>query len=451
MREVVILSAVRTPIGRLRGALSHMRPDDLAALVIRAAVERAGVEPGEVDEVFLGCTNQAGEDNRNVARMALLLAGLPEHVAGVTVNRLCASGLTAVNQAARAIRSGEGDVYVAGGVESMTRAPFALPKSPVPFGPGGNVTAYDTALGWRFPNPRMEALFPLESMGETAENIVAAAAAGEVAGGPITREQQDAFALRSHERAMRAMRDGAFTAELVPVPVLDQRGEVVDLVTRDEQPRVSIDERGASLTTNLGSLAALRPAFRKGGSVTAGNSSSLNDGAAALVLTTRERAEELGVEPLATWVGSAAAGVDPRRMGLGPVPATRKLLARTGVGVEDLDLVELNEAFAAQALAVIRELGLDEERTNVHGGAIALGHPLGCSGARILTTLLHALERRATAGERARYGLATLCVGVGQGEATLVETLREGPPARVLGSAADGSTFARQGRPFGGA
>jgi acetyl-CoA acetyltransferase family protein len=421
VNEVVIVSAVRTPIGRLRGSLSQVRPDDLAGLIVREAVKRAGVEPGEIEEVILGCANQAGEDNRNVARMALLLADLPMHVAGVTVNRLCASGLTAVNQAARAIRCGEGDVYVAGGVESMTRAPYALPKGALPFGPSGNVTAYDTSLGWRFPNPAMEQRFPLEAMGETAENIVALSNEGQIAGGPIRREEQDEFAFRSHARAMLAMRDGAFDAELVPVEVQGGKPGRQQVVSFDEQPRVEHVAGTIELRTDLATLASLRPAFRPDGTVTAGNSSSLNDGAAALVLMSRAKADELGLEPLARWVGSAAAGVDPRYMGLGPIHAARKLLERSKLEIADIDLFEVNEAFAAQAIAVIRELGIDEDATNVNGGAIALGHPLGCSGARILTTLVHALHARAAAGKPAKYGLATLCVGVGQGEATIVE------------------------------
>jgi acetyl-CoA acetyltransferase family protein len=421
VNEVVIVSAVRTPIGRLRGSLSQVRPDDLAGLVVREAVGRAGVDPGEIEEVILGCANQAGEDNRNIARMALLLADLPMHVAGVTVNRLCASGLTAVNQAARAIRCGEGDVYVAGGVESMTRAPYALAKGAQPFGPSGNVTAYDTSLGWRFPNPEMEQRFPLEAMGETAENIVELSSEGQIAGGLIRREEQDQFALRSHTRAMLAMRSGAFDAELVPVTVKGGKPGRQQIVAFDEQPRIEHVDGTIELRTDLPSLASLRPAFRENGTVTAGNSSSLNDGAAALVLMSRARADELGLEPLARWVGSAAVGVSPRYMGLGPIDATRKVLARRNLDISDIDLFEVNEAFAAQAIAVIRELGIDEDLTNVHGGAIALGHPLGCSGARILTTLVHALRARAEAGESARYGLAALCVGVGQGEATVVE------------------------------
>ena len=423
MNEVVIVSAVRTPIGKLGGALSAVRPDDMAALVIKEAVRRAGIEPGEVEEVYMGCANQAGEDNRNVARMALLLAGIPHHVAGVTLNRLCASGLNAVNQAARAIRCGEGEVFVAGGVESMTRAPYSLPKNAEPFGPSGNKIAYDTSLGWRYPNPRMEALFPLESMGETAENIYEMSCAGQIAGGAITREEQDRFALQSQRRAVSAINNGYFKREIVPVEISQRKGSPV-IVDTDEHPRYIKTANGYELATDLESLAKLRPAFREGGSVTAGNSSGLNDGACALVLMSQAKAEALGVRPLARWVASAAAGVDPRTMGLGPVPATRKALQRAGLALDDIDLAELNEAFAVQALAVLRELGLSEDITNVNGGAIALGHPLGCSGARILTTLLYEMHRRADAGERMRFGLATLCVGVGQGEATVIELVR---------------------------
>lgn len=412
--EVVLVSAVRTPIGRLGGALAEVRPDDMAALVIREAVTRAGVNPADVEEVYLGCANQAGEDNRNVARMATLLAGLPESVAAVTVNRLCASGLSAVNMAARAILAGEGDVYVAGGVESMTRAPYAMAKNERAFGPPGNRTAYDTTLGWRFPNPKLAELYPLEAMGETAENI------HEAYEGRITREEQDRFALQSQARAVAAINEGRFDAEIVPVEVPQRRGPPT-VVARDEHPRYRQVDSGVELDTNLESLAALRPAFRKGGSVTAGNSSGLNDGAAAVVLMSRAKAEALGVEPLAYWRASGASGVNPRVMGLGPVDSTRKALSRAGITKDDLSLVELNEAFAVQALAVLHELELPEAITNVNGGAIALGHPLGCSGARILATLVHEMRRRRQAGESMRYGLATLCVGVGQGEATVVE------------------------------
>ncbi len=403
-REAVIIDAVRTPIGALGGALAPVRPDDLAAHVLRAILQRNALDASLVEEVYLGCANQAGEDNRNVARMALLLAGFPPTVAGVTFNRLCASGLNAVNQAARAIKVGEGEVFIAGGVESMSRAPYSLPKAERGY-EFGNLTAWDTALGWRYPNPKMVETYGIESMGETAENIAAMTG--------IPREEQDAFALRSHQRAVAAIDSGRFAEEIVPVPIPQRKGEPI-VVTTDERPR-----RDASLE----SLARLRPAFRAGGTVTAGNSSGLNDGAAALLLMSASKAQELGLRPMARIVASAAAGVEPRIMGMGPVPATRKALARAGLKLEDIRLVELNEAFAVQALAVIRELGLDPEITNVNGGAVALGHPLGCSGARILTTLLHEMRRRAPYERRPYYGLATLCVGVGQGEATIVEWL----------------------------
>jgi 3-oxoadipyl-CoA thiolase len=386
--RAVILSAVRTPVGRYGGVLADERPDDLAALVIGEAVARAEVPAGDIEDVYFGAANQAGEDNRNVARMAALLAGLPESVAGVTVNRLCASGLSAVVAACHAVAAGDGDLFVAGGVESMSRAPLVMAKSETPFG-RGNRTLWDTTLGWRFPNPRMEAMFPLESMGETGENVA------ERHG--VSREEQDAFALRSQQRWAEADADERFADELVAV------GEVV----RDEHPRPDTSEE---------KLAALRPAFREGGTVTAGNSSGINDGAAALVIASEERARDLGVEPLGAFVGSAVAGVDPRVMGIGPVPAVQKLLERSGVSVEEIDLVELNEAFASQSLVVIRDLGLDPEKVNVNGGAIAIGHPLGMSGARLVVTLLHELRRRG-----GRYGLATLCVGVGQGQAALFE------------------------------
>jgi 3-oxoadipyl-CoA thiolase len=421
VHEVVIVSAVRTPIASIRGALSSVRPDDLAAIVIREAVARAGIDPLEIEEVIFGCANQAGEDNRNVARMGALLAGLPQTVAGVTVNRLCASGLAAINQAARAIRSGEGDIFVAGGVESMTRAPYAMVKNSSAFGPSGNVTAYDTTLGWRFPNPAMEALFPLEPMGETAENIYQMSLEGRIRGGEITREQQDAFALESQRRAMNAMQQGFFKREIVPVEIPGRKG--VTVFDTDEYPRVTRTESGFELGTDLEQLGKLKPAFRKGGTVTAGNSSGLNDGASALVLMSESRADALRLKPLARWVSGAAAGVDPRVMGLGPVNAVPKALARANIELEHLDLVELNEAFAVQSIAVLRQLEISEAITNVNGGAIALGHPLGCSGARIVTSLIHELQRRSSLGERARYGLATLCVGVGQGEAAIIERI----------------------------
>ncbi len=420
MTEVVIASAVRTPIGKIRGALAAARPDDLAALVISQAAARAGIEPEHIEEVYLGCANQAGEDNRNIARMAVLLAGFPEQVAGVTFNRLCASGLNAVNQAARAIKAGEGDVFIAGGVESMTRAPYSLPKNSTSFGPSGNSTAWDTTLGWRYPNPKLAERYPLEAMGETAENIYDLSCAGEIQGGQISRAEQDRFALQSQQRAIHAINSGYFKREIVPVDIPQRKGEPITVDT-DEHPFYRKSAAGYEVATSAEKLAQLRPAFRDNGSVTAGNSSGLNDGACALVLMSAEKARETGIEPLARWLGSAAAGVDPRLMGMGPVSATRKLLKRQGLAVNDIDLAEVNEAFAVQALAVIRVLGLREAITNVNGGAVALGHPLGCSGARILTTLIHEMRRRSDAGESMRYGLATLCVGVGQGEATLIE------------------------------
>ncbi|MCB9132425.1 MAG: thiolase family protein [Anaerolineales bacterium] len=422
MHDAVIIDAVRTPVGRHGGALAGVRPDDMAALVIREVVRRTGINPALVEEVYLGCANQAGEDNRNVARMATLLAGLPQSVAAVTFNRLCASGLNAINQAARAIKAGEGDVFIAGGVESMSRSPYALPKAERGY-PWGNLNAYDTTLGWRFPNPRMEAMFPLEAMGETAENIyeLSCDATGPLTGGPISREEQDAFALESQRKAVDAIRSRRFDDEIVPVEMPQRKGPAV-VVDTDEHPRYRRNATGeVELDTNLEQLARLRPAFRKDGTVTAGNSSGINDGAAALLLTSSGTARELGVQPLVRVVASAAAGVDPRTMGLGPVPATRKALARAGLTMEDIGLVEINEAFAVQSLACMRELGMDPLITNVNGGAIALGHPLGCSGARLVTTLVHEMKRRNAAGQPVRYGLATLCVGVGQGEATIVE------------------------------
>jgi 3-oxoadipyl-CoA thiolase len=384
----IVLSAVRTPVGRYGGVLAGVRPDDLAATVIAAAVERAGVPAGEIEDVYFGCANQAGEDNRNVARMAGLLAGLPDSVAGVTVNRLCASGLSAIVSACHAVMAGDGDLFVAGGVESMSRAPLVMAKPDMAF-PRGNQIVYDTTLGWRFPNSRMAGMFPLESMGETGENVVDRYG--------VSREEQDEFALRSQQRWAEAAESGRFDDELI----------AVEEAARDEHPRPD---------TSAEKLASLKPAFREGGTVTAGNSSGINDGAAALVIASEERARELGAEPLGAFVGSAVAGVDPRVMGIGPVPAVRKLLQRAGIEAAEIDLVELNEAFASQSLVVIRELGLDPERVNVNGGAIAIGHPLGMSGARLVVTLLHELRRRG-----GRYGLATLCVGVGQGQAALFE------------------------------
>jgi len=411
MREVVIIDGVRSPIGRHNGALSSIRPDDLLAEVLRGLVARTGIAPTLIDDVYAGCGNQAGEDNRDVARMAVLLAGWPVEVPGVTINRNCSSALEAVNQAAKAIVAGEGDVFIGAGVESMSRAPWAIPKPerPQPVGPW---TMWDTTVGWRFNNPRLDALYPIVSLGETAENIA------EELG--IPRQEQDAFALESHRRAVDAMNAGRFADEIVPIPVPGRKGGGT-VVDTDEHPRCRLENGRRVLDTDLEQLGRLKPAFRAGGTVTAGNSSGINDGAAAVLLMSREKADALGLKPLARWVGSAVAGVDPGVMGYGPVPATRKLLARVGVPLERIGLVELNEAFAAQALGVMRKLGLRHEITNVNGGAIALGHPTGCSGARILVTLLHEMKRRAPAEHRPYYGLATLCVGVGMGVSTLIE------------------------------
>jgi 3-oxoadipyl-CoA thiolase len=403
MPQAVIIDAVRTPIGALGGSLASVRPDDLAALTLKALIERTGIDPSIVEEVYLGCANQAGEDNRNVARMATLLAGFPVEIAAVTFNRLCSSSLNAVNQAYRAIRVGEGDAYIAGGVESMSRAPYSVPKAERAF-PWGNLTAWDTTLGWRYPNPRMEEMYGTDAMGETAENIYDMMK-------EISREDQDVFALTSHRRAISAIDNGKFAEEITPVVIPQRKGDPI-VVDTDERPRRD---------TSLEALAKLRPAFRKAGTVTAGNSSGLNDGAAAVLLTSEEKAHELGLKPMARVVASAAAGVPPRIMGIGPVYATRKALERAKLTVDDIGLVELNEAFAVQSLAVMKELNLNHEITNVNGGAIALGHPLGCSGARILTTLIHEMRRREAHEKSPYYGLATLCVGVGQGEATIIE------------------------------
>ncbi len=406
MPEAVIIDAVRTPIGNFRGGLASVRPDDLAAIVLKAIVERTGIKPAIVEEIYLGCANQAGEDNRNVARMATLLADFPVEVAAVTINRLCASGLNAVNIAYRAIKVGEGDVFIAGGVESMSRGPYSVPKAERGY-PWGNLTMWDTAFGWRYPHPKIEALYGTEAMGETAENI-----RDQI---PISREEQDAFALRSHQGAIAAIDSGNFAQEIVPVSISQRKGDP-RIVATDERPRRD---------TSMEALGRLRPAFRKDGTVTAGNSSGLNDGAAAVLITSAEKAAALGLRPMARVMASAAAGVPPRTMGLGPIPATRKALERAGLALEDIGLIELNEAFAVQSLAVMGELGMDPEIVNVNGGAIALGHPLGCSGARILTTLLHEMKRRAPEEKRPYYGLATLCVGVGQGETTVVEWVSE--------------------------
>jgi 3-oxoadipyl-CoA thiolase len=397
MRDAFILDAVRTPVGRYGGALSGVRPDDLAATVVAALVARTGVDPSTVDDVILGCANGAGEDNRNVGRMALLLAGLPVSVPGQTVNRLCGSGMEAVRSAMHAIRAGEGDLFIAGGVESMSRAPWVMLKPGEAF-PRGVPEVADSLLGWRFVNPRMRAEWTVP-LGETAEIV-----AGEHG---VTREEQDAFALRSQRLAAGAIAAGHFRSEIVPVEIPQRRG-APRVVDTDEHPRSD---------TTAGSLAGLRPAFRReGGTVTAGNASGLNDGASALLVASAAAADRAGVRPMARVVATAVAGVDPHRMGIGPVPATRKALDRAGLSVADIDLVELNEAFAAQAVACIRELEIDPEIVNVSGGAVAVGHPLGSSGARILTTLVHEMHRRG-----ARHGLATMCIGVGQGIATILE------------------------------
>ncbi len=399
MKDAVVVSAVRTPFGRYGGALKSVRPDDLAAIAIREAIRRAGIDPGEIEDVILGCANQSGEDNRNVARMAGLLAGLPVEVAGQTVNRLCGSGLQAVVCAAQAIACDAGELFVAGGVESMTRAPFVLGKSEEAF-QRANLNLQDTTLGWRFINPRLAEIHPPYSMGETAENVASRYGIG--------REEQDRFALRSQQRAAAAMKAGRLSEELVRVDVPQRKGETI-AVTQDEHPRPE---------TTLESLAKLKPAFKEGGTVTAGNSSGINDGAAALVVMSSQRAKQLGLAPLARIVSTAVAGVDPAYMGLGPIPSCRKALKRAGLTIGDMDLVEINEAFASQSLQCARELSVDEEKLNVNGGAIAIGHPLGASGPRILMTLIYELRRR-----NARYGLASMCIGVGQGIATVVERL----------------------------
>ncbi len=399
MPNVFVIDAVRTPIGKHNGALRTVRADDLAAVAIRALIERTGLEGARVDELYFGCANQAGEDNRNVARMALLLAGLPESVPAATVNRLCGSGLEAVIAGARMIQAGDAEIVIAGGVESMTRAPWSMPKPADGF-PTGKMEIFDTSLGWRYPNPRLAALFPLEQMGETAENVAEQ--------WKISRADQDLFALQSHQKAIAAQQAGHFAAERVPVEVVQKKGPSVR-VDADEGPRAD---------STIEKLSTLKAAFREGGSVTAGNSSTLNDGASAMLLMSEAVATTFGKRPLARYVSSGTAGVSPRLMGLGPVPASKKALARAGWTAAQLDLIELNEAFAAQALACIADLGLDPAKVNVHGGGIALGHPLGSSGARIVTTLLHAMKARGS-----KKGLATMCIGVGQGIAATFEAV----------------------------
>ncbi|MFQ6678355.1 MAG: thiolase family protein [Fidelibacterota bacterium] len=415
MREIVIIDAVRSPIGRVGGALSSIRPDDLLAEVLKALVNRTGLDPSLVEDVYAGCGNQAGEDNRDVARMAVLLAGFPKEVSGVTVNRNCSSGLEAVNQAAKAIIAGEGDIFIGSGVESMSRAPWAMPK-PQKLPAVGHQNIFDTTVGWRFPNPKLDAIYPIVSLGETAENI-----AEEL---KIPREEQDAFSLESQRRAIDAINRGKFKNEIIPISVPQRRGDPI-IVNTDEHPRYRIENDQYLLDLSLEKLSKLKPAFRKNGTVTAGSSSGINDGAAAVLLMSREKANELGLKPIARWIGSAVAGVNPGVMGYGPVPSTDKLLKRFSLSLSDIGLIELNEAFAAQAIGVMKTMKMNPDITNVNGGAIALGHPLGCSGARILTTLVHEMKRRNSNEKKPYYGLATLCVGVGQGVSTLVESLDE--------------------------
>ncbi|MCZ6575419.1 MAG: thiolase family protein [Gammaproteobacteria bacterium] len=413
MKEVVIIDGVRTPIGRHGGALAGVRPDDLLAYTYQALMARTGIDPALLDDVYAGCGNQAGEDNRDVARMSVLLAGFPVSVPGVTVNRNCSSALEAVNQAAKAIIAGEGDVYIGSGVESMSRAPWSVPKPervPTTRAP----VMHDTTVGWRYKNPKMNEMYPIISLGETAEAI-----ATEM---KISREEQDVFALESQRRAVAAINEGRFKDEIVPIEIPQRKGPP-KIVDTDEHPRYAKAGGRYQLATSREELAKLRPAFKQDGSVTAGNSSGINDGAAALLLMSREKAEALGLTPMARWVGSAVAGVNPGVMGYGPVPATRKLLERLGLQLDDIGLIEINEAFAAQTLGCMQTLGMRHEITNVNGGAIALGHPTGCSGARILVTLLHEMKRRAPGAHRPFYGLATLCVGVGMGASTIVERI----------------------------
>ena len=408
MREVVIIDAVRSPIGRAGGALSSVRPDDLLADILKGLIKRTGIDPALIEDVYAGCGNQAGEDNRDVARMAVLLAGFPLEVGGVTVNRNCSSGLEAVNQAAKAIIAGEGDIFIGSGVESMSRAPLVMPR-PSTQSKLGHRTVFDSTVGWRFENPKMDTMYPIVSLGETAEKI-----ADEL---EISRKDQDKFSLESQQKAIDAINQGKFKNEICPISVPQRKGDPL-IVDIDEHPRYKKEKSEYSIDLTLEKLSSLKPIFRKNGTVTAGNSSGINDGAAAVLLMSREKADEIGLKPLARWVGSAVAGVDPSVMGYGPVPSTEKLLKRFDLTLDDIGLIELNEAFASQSIGVMRKLNLNPDITNVNGGAIALGHPLGCSGARILTTLIHEMKKRDT-----KYGLATLCVGVGQGVSTIVERL----------------------------
>ncbi len=408
MREVVIIDAVRSPIGRAGGALSSVRPDDLLADVLKGLIKRTGIDPALIEDVYAGCGNQAGEDNRDVARMAVLLAGFPLEVGGVTVNRNCSSGLEAVNQAAKAIIAGEGDIFIGSGVESMSRAPLVMPR-PSTQSKLGHRTVFDSTVGWRFENPKMDAMYPIVSLGETAEKI-----ADDL---EISRKDQDKFALESQQKAIGAINQGKFKNEICPISIPQRKGDPL-IVDTDEHPRYKKVNGEYSIDLTLEKLSSLKPIFRKNGTVTAGNSSGINDGAAAVLLMSREKADELGLKPIVRWVGSAVAGVDPSVMGYGPVPSTEKLLKRFNLTLDDIGLIELNEAFASQSIGVMRKLNMNPEITNVNGGAIALGHPLGCSGTRILTTLIHEMKKRDT-----KYGLATLCVGVGQGVSTIVERL----------------------------
>ncbi|MBT4753087.1 MAG: thiolase family protein [Candidatus Marinimicrobia bacterium] len=408
MKEVVIIDAVRSPIGRVGGSLSSIRPDDLLADVLKGLIKRTGIDPALIEDVYAGCGNQAGEDNRDVARMAVLLAGFPLEVGGVTVNRNCSSGLEAVNQAAKAIIAGEGDIFIGSGVESMSRAPLVMPRPSTQL-KLGHRTIFDSTVGWRFENPKMDAMYPIVSLGETAEKI-----ADDLG---ISREFQDKFALESQQKAINAINQGKFKDEIWPILVPQRKGNPL-IVDTDEHPRYKNENNQYSIDLTLEKLSLLKPIFRKNGTVTAGNSSGINDGAAAVLLMSRDKADELGLIPMARWVGSAVAGVDPGVMGYGPVPSTEKLLKRFNLTLDDIGLIELNEAFASQSIGVMQKLNMNPDITNVNGGAIALGHPLGCSGARILTTLIHEMKKRDT-----KYGLATLCVGVGQGVTTLVEGL----------------------------